>query len=255
MIVLEQVSNKLQKEEQVIHDFRTSEERVNKLEVASIPLKWLERGIFNILPGEVIMLSGSIDFVKAGLRQLGKTLPPPDCYPESMKQYLHRSVSYGTKRDLTLDMLPKFIKPADDYKLFTGFVCDDPDDYRLQHVGNKRRLAICDVVKWKSEWRYYCFDHTFYESAFYNGDQTVQPDEDVVKEILKAFAKERKWPAVVDIGVLDDGTTALVEINEAFSIGYYEGITPQLYQMIICKRWRHLSGFDEVIEQQEKENK
>ena len=40
-----------------------------------------------------VLVSGSIGFVETGLKKLGVTLEPINCYPDSVKEYLNRNVS------------------------------------------------------------------------------------------------------------------------------------------------------------------
>ncbi|MMZ69751.1 hypothetical protein D1872_326510 [compost metagenome] len=44
----------------------------------------------------------------------------------------------------------------------------------------------------------------------------------------------------VDFGVLSTGQTALVELNDGFSIGAYDGIEAGLYWEVIQARWQEL---------------
>ena len=249
MIVLESVSgNKLRKEEQIIFDFYQTVPKEKQFEIVKVPLKHLQRGKFVIKPGEVILLSGSIPFVHTALRQLGRPVPIPNDYPEGSECYLHRNITYGTKVNIVQGKLPLFIKPAKSLKMFTGFVCDDIDDYRLRGVHNNTQLMFSNVVNWVSEWRYYCSTKSIYEGSHYSGNSSIRPDPYTVHEIIQMLGPSSSLDAkVFDIGVLDTGETALVEINDAYSVGYYDGVSPMHYQSMISRRWQGLSGLKSQI--------
>jgi hypothetical protein len=48
------------------------------------------------------------------------------------------------------------------------------------------------------------------------------------------------WAYCLDVGVLDTGETALVEMNDAFSIGMYEGMEA-CYPDLLTTRWQELT--------------
>ena len=43
----------------------------------------------------------------------------------------------------------------------------------------------------------------------------------------------------MDVGVLDDGRSALVEANDGFAVGRY-GLDPNAYADMLAARWRQL---------------
>ena len=53
-------------------------------------------------------------------------------------------------------------------------------------------------------------------------------------------------PYCLDIGVLGNGETALVEMNDAFSIGMYDGME-SCYPELLITRWKELTMREEMI--------
>ncbi len=45
----------------------------------------------------------------------------------------------------------------------------------------------------------------------------------------------------IDVGVLNTGETALIEVNDAFSVGIYS-MSKELYANLLMTRWNELKG-------------
>ena len=46
----------------------------------------------------------------------------------------------------------------------------------------------------------------------------------------------------IDVGVLSSGETALIEVNDAFSIGIYS-MPKEVYAELLITRWNELKGY------------
>lgn len=242
MILLEHVGNKLHKEEQVVYDFWKPK---NSWDIVKLCKKDFDRNRFVIHPQTVILVVGSIDFVHAALRQMNRPIPANDCYPACIRPFLNRKVWEGTLRDFHDDYGKVFIKPRNNLKKFTGRVFYSPDSYPLQHIGKNTPVYFSEVVEWKSEWRYYIGNNFWQvETDCYEGDPNVRPDPEVLKHIFTAMkAANLHTPNVIDIGVLSTGETAVIEVNDAYSVGYLPGIRPIHYQAMLSLRWQKMSGY------------
>ncbi len=75
----------------------------------------------------------------------------------------------------------------------------------------------------------------------YRGDPTITLDMAIVEEALQTLSAAHEAPAAfgIDFGVLADGQTALVEMNDGYSLGAYQ-ITALLYTDLLMARWREL---------------
>ena len=97
------------------------------------------------------------------------------------------------------------------------------------------------AVRWASEHRVYVVRGRVVGIRHYAGDPAISPDEAVVSEAVRAL---REWGEAtagygLDLGVLDDGRTALVEWNDGFSLGSY-GLDAGSYTELILARWSEL---------------
>ncbi|QZA70975.1 ATP-grasp domain-containing protein [Erwinia phage AH06] len=184
------------------------------------------------------MAYGDLGFIEQVLQSTGNPNPTyiPD-YPDVLKGYLYRKVTEGTLRDLTLETCPVFVKPRVRQKLFTGFVCHDPFDYRLKPVKNNEPLWLVEPVRFKAEWRIYVVDGKAAHMVQYEGSDFYRPNLGVVNAMI---VKLKQQNYVMDVGVLDNGHTALVEINDGVSVGMYGDVGVEVAGKLIVSRWHEL---------------
>ena len=67
------------------------------------------------------------------------------------------------------------------------------------------------------------------------------------RDAMYEFHPEINWPFyefpnafALDLGILDNGEVAVVEMNDAFSIGKYDGIDDETYAKFLITRWNEL---------------
>jgi hypothetical protein len=123
-------------------------------------------------------------------------------------------------------------------------VIRDGFDWRLSRVPPNEPVWCGDVCEWKSEWRYYVVCHQIQGRALYAGDSQDVVDEQMVEEAVSLLAAIPGTPVsyAIDFGVLANGKTALVEMNEGFSIGAYDGVDPEVYLALLETRWAQLTA-------------
>ena len=117
---------------------------------------------------------------------------------------------------------------------------------------------LSEPVKFVSEWRYYVLDGVVVGAGRYDEGPDEAPKPDVSR--VSAAASEMSLsgslaPAAyaLDFGVMDDGRTALIEANDAWALGYYQGDTPgpkvnpcearcehRTYAKMLYARWNQL---------------
>ena len=63
-----------------------------------------------------------------------------------------------------------------------------------------------------------------------------------VQQFLSSLILGRELPSAfaLDLGVLSTGEVALIEMNDAFSIGKYNGIDDETYAKLVITRWDEL---------------
>lgn len=135
---------------------------------------------------------------------------------------------------------PSFVKPHLDVKRFTGFVSKSINDFNLYPELEDwdgpyfvRKPFSSRIV---SEWRCFVNRGNLVNVSYYNGwDPGVFPDTGVVKNLISLYHS----PPVsytIDVAVLEDGSTELVELNDMWAIGPY-GINESDYFLLLKDRW------------------
>ena len=132
----------------------------------------------------------------------------PDYYPEWAKDHLYRKVWKSSEWLLGKKL---FVKPADRYKRFTGFVTDGY--YKKK---KKPPLWYSEIIKFENEWRYYISNGKIICSGWYSGDEINTPDAPELNiEIPKDYS------GALDFGADQKGRMVLVESQHPFACGWY----------------------------------
>lgn len=149
----------------------------------------------------------------------------PNYYPEFLSSYLHRKIWYT-------ETWPKdkvFIKPADHFKKFTGFVIDENSKKR------RGKFWCSEVVNFLNEWRYYISNGKVVAAEWYKGC-----DEESVAPIID-FKLPLDYCAALDFGILDNGKIALVEAHLPYACGWYGKYTDyRIYAEWLINGWNYL---------------
>lgn len=206
--------------------------------------KMISRGRVFVNPDTLAV--GSVSFVKAALRKLGKQLPEHTPYPDVLKSILHREVKQVAALKDALKIADRqrvFIKPQG-WKRFTGLVPDNSLDYRLAGVSRHTPVWVATPVNFISEWRVYVVKGLIESMRFadHGGDRNKFPSVSVVVDSIGKLQDAGVAPDgyVIDFGVLDTGETALVEMNDGFSFGAYDDIPAEEYWNVTVARWAQL---------------
>lgn len=190
----------------------------------------------SILDGHKVQYFGNYkdvpaDFIPCGsvewcLKILGKPVIP-EYYPDFLSPRLFRKIWKTNEWPLGKKV---FIKPADKYKRFTGFITDGT--YR----GKKKGPYWCsEVVHFKNEWRYYISNGKIVENGWYWGDELEMPYAPPL--MLEPFFPSN-YCGAVDFGDMD-GYLVLVEANHPFACGWY-GKDPRKYTQWIIDGWQYM---------------
>ncbi len=196
---------------------------------------------------------GTVEFVRRAMGLAGIAEPGNLSYPSALRHYLHREVE---QREAGSVLGRWFVKPVTT-KAFTGFVFDTLDDPahlschpRAQHnaflaLEPRSRVWVSEPVSWVSEVRYYVLDGEILGEGRYDdgADEAPLPDTAVVHEMASRFSASRWAPVAfaLDVGVLESGLTALVEVNDAWALGFYSGtLAPSQYVQLLMRRWQQL---------------
>lgn len=241
-VVLEERSHRLAREELLIRT--AAQER--GLTVYTASEKQMERSRFRMNP--TIMAVGGVRFVKHALRQLGSPFVHCNPYPDALSPMLRREVRHLACLRTAKEMIARgerlFVKPVQT-KRFTGFVPESEVDYRFNGTSNDAEVWISTPVNFVSEWRFYVANGRMLEYHFadHGGDPKVQLQlYDIYCAMEQLFKSKPAPPAgfVVDWGVLDNGLTALVEMNDGFSFGAYGMVRADTMWEVTYSRWLEL---------------
>lgn len=171
---------------------------------------------------------GGISFVQAMMTKLGIDKQPVRTYPTCFGQdvYKRRIPSITTLNSLQEKDLPVFIKPAEKLKAFTGFVLEDFDDYRAKSINPKHQLWHTNVVKFIHEIRVYVINGQIgFIGDYLDGETGILGkliyDNDFIISCVDKLRIQGHFNYAIDFGVLDNGQTALIEMNEGYAIGLY----------------------------------
>lgn len=168
-----------------------------------------------------------------------------DDYPEQLQKYLHRRIWESTlgriKTSVFNDYLfrPVFIKPKDKLKKFTGFVLNSRDDWLLtEGAGDSTKIICSTPVKWVTEYRIPVINGVARDYCHYFGNPCIFVDKAVIQNMICDW-KDSPKAYCLDVGVLDTGETALIEVNDAFSCGSYS-MSAETYGDLLTTRWNEL---------------
>jgi hypothetical protein len=108
-------------------------------------------------------------------------------------------------------------------------------------VSDHTPVVCSDVVNWKTEHRAYVVRGQIVGIRHYLGDPHVPIDRATVDQAVAQFEASGQAPAGygIDLGVLSTGQTALVEVNDGYSLGSY-GLDDASYADLIVARWQQL---------------
>lgn len=206
-------------------------------EIRSFLYENLRDGKVNLEPGSIVY--GTIRSVRCALNLLGVLEPGCLDIPEILEPWTFRKIwtdTLGYIRNHE-ELWPVFIKPAKGHKLFTGYVLSDfrgaittagfPDD---------TEVLCSEVVNFKTEYRTFVRHGEILGIKHYKGDPFVVPSEEAIKEMIRVYGNAAPAAYSLDVGVLADGATALVEINDGFALGCY-GLPSLVYVKLIEARW------------------
>lgn len=202
-----------------------------------------------------VMPVGSVEYVRAAMHIGAVAEPVGLSYPDCLHWLMKRAWRRCTAREV---MGGEFVKPVVT-KRFTGFVLpveggssglDDHDQEQYEafkRLQGSEPVFACERVQWLCEWRIYVVGGLEMGRARYDPfgeDDAPTPDE---REMARALESMRAWLGdqatySLDVGVLSDGRTALVEGNDAFALGLYGGsLSARQYLQMLWVRWQQIA--------------
>lgn len=192
------------------------------------------------------LVVGSVEVVSDVLQALGVEIPVPDYYPDVLAHALHRHVEKTSAADALarLERGEEFFVKSAGWKLMAGQLADgDSTRDQLQALGAEAEVWVSEPVRFVSEYRAYVNQGEVLGVGCYSTEDSATPDLRVIWEAARLLADTPGTPLAYafDWGVLEDGTTALVEMNDGWAIGLYDGVTRRQYFELLEARWCQLA--------------
>lgn len=162
----------------------------------------------------------------------------PDYYPKWLTEHLHRKVWLEEKWPGKVGI---FIKPADSYKKFTGFITHG------KWAGKKGSgpYWCSERVNFINEWRYYVANGEVLVSGWYAGNDHNATAPKLTMDIPKDYC------GALDFGILDTGELALVEAQHPYAIGWYGDSSDNAkYVKFLVEGWKYMWKHYHAIEYQ-----
>lgn len=173
---------------------------------------------------------GTVEFVRKILNRMNIKEPDNISYPLELMTFLNRHVYHDTYENVPIGY---FVKPVET-KIFDGHIFTEKD----KSIHDRTPVWVSEPVKWLAEYRYYIVDGIIVGYGRYDDlENDFLPDINIVKSAIEIW-KSSPIGYSLDFGVLNNGKTALVEANDGWSLGYYQGsCSIEDYIKLIQKRW------------------
>lgn len=133
----------------------------------------------------------------------------PEYYPNWLDNYLYRKVWKSNEWILGKKL---FVKPADRYKRFSGFIT-----HGTYSKKKKPPFWYSDIVYFINEWRYYISNGKILCGEWYWGDEINTPEA----PLLNNLKIPKNYCGALDFGMLKNSKLALIEAQHPFACGWY----------------------------------
>jgi hypothetical protein len=192
--------------------------------------------VIRLINDSYILPIGSVEFMKKSAEILGIELPKPLNIPSELFDFCDRKVWNCNIKEVNY---PCFIKPLEEAKLFTGFVAKNENSLSLYYkelAGFDGMVQCSEVLdNIVSEWRCFILNGKILNCSNYSGDPLIFPDSKKINFLIEKYKKAPSGYAL-DVAVLDNNETVLMEVNDGFALGNY-GCDPEDYFKILKTRW------------------
>jgi len=205
------------------------------------------------------LCAGGVPWITEAMRLTGRKMPVHDPYPQNAHSFLSRRVwreahLYAALERVAREDQPLFIKPAEGWKCFTGFVAE-PGIQRLDPRFNgysRRKPVWCsERLQIESEWRaYVVHDRVIHVArAPYSGVGSMHAP-DLVRGCFDSLVQALR--GMRDGYAMDVALTAtwggaapkavLLEVNDGFAVGAYSDIPASALFQLTQARWAQLGA-------------
>jgi hypothetical protein len=188
------------------------------------------------------IVKGQINNVRWALAALGCEQPENIDIPDALRNFAKRKIWKSTLGKVAKTSGATFVKPLFGQKMFHGQIFGGE---LLNKFGSEFPVLAQERVIFDEEFRVYVLRKKIMGISRYRGWST--PRKQLEKMANEMIAKWKDAPVAhtLDIGTLWRRTgaeLALVEVNDGFSCGKYDGITQENYYQMVEARWKELVG-------------
>lgn len=193
------------------------------------------------------LVVGSVEFVREALGHFGIVEPDPMDYDNRIKDLLNRHIELMSVGRALSRVVRFFVKPCKG-RAFTGFIRDPLDEYEYSHdfeqfnkflaLPGDEKVWVSEVVNFVAEWRVYVLKGKVLAVCRYDAnEEEFEPCQQFIQECVSRFDGET---LAIDVGLDDYGQFSIVEINDAWAIGFYKGISERDYFSFLLARWEEI---------------
>jgi hypothetical protein len=194
------------------------------------------------------LVAGGVPVVEDALTALGVTIPPADNLPACLAKYRGRRVWTSTWGDLrarygkTGPAEPLWVKSLRRNKGTPSIAVYHAEDIEAaSNLPDSHEVLVSEYVAFASEWRCFVCRGKILDLCRYQGEVFRYPDPQVVQGAVKDHRPFSPAGYGIDFGVLTDGKTVLVEVNDGYSLNPY-GLESMDYAELLEARWLQLVG-------------
>ena len=206
--------------------------------------KQLEQGTIPLAKDTLV--AGGVPVVESALAAIGVTVPPADNLPAPLAKYRGRRVWTSTWGELRAQYSkkdppePLWVKSLRRNKGAPSLALYEAEDmHAASALPDSHEVLISEYVTFVSEWRCFVRHGEIIDLCRYQGDVFRYPDAKVVKAAVADHQRTAPAGYGIDFGVLTDGRTVLVEVNEGYSLNPY-GLESMEYAELLEARWLEL---------------
>lgn len=189
------------------------------------------------------VVCGGIKSVLMALEKIGARAPENIDLPSSLTDFYKRKIwtsHLGNIRSIEKFEKPLHIKPLYGHKLFNGSVIRSTKDLlTLTNVPSETEIIVQEYIEMLSEYRFYILNKEIIGVGFYNGNPVFMPDTSIVTNAIYSFINS-PIAYSIDVAVTNNNDTIVIEVNDAFSLGFY-GLNPFKYCDMVEARWKEMT--------------
>lgn len=181
---------------------------------------------------------GPIEDTISYWKRIGVEAPEALNVPLSLRAYTERYIVYTTMKGVrNKTEFPFFIKPKKIKAFIPGVVKNEKElNIFFGTLSDDTEVMISGKVNFVSEYRCFIIGGEVKAVCHYLGDPLIFPDGEIIQEMANYYSDCTSVGYSLDVGVLDNGDTVLVECNDGWSLGSY-GCDPIIYTNLLTKRW------------------